>query len=101
MVGAICLLAGLAYWIAGRRNLKICGARRRWTARTWRAVAFSGGLLLVFVISGPADALARQTFWGRTAQLMVLLMVASPLLVLGAPSLRFARLLRRSNQQPG
>ena len=95
MVPVLCLVAGFAYGIAGRRNLKIYRARRRWTTRTWRAAAFFGGLLLVLVIGGPADALARQTFWLRTAQLVLLLMVASPLLVLGAPSPRFARLLRR------
>jgi cytochrome c oxidase assembly factor CtaG len=101
MVGVLCLVVGCGYWVAGRRPLRLYGARRRWTVRTWRAAAFFCALLLILLTTGPADALARQTFWMRTAQLMLLLMVASPLLVLGAPGPRFGRLRRRAGDQRG
>lgn len=91
MVGTLCLIAAIGYWIAGRRPVRLWGARARWTGRAWRTTAFLSALLLIALLCGPLDAVARRTFWLRTADLMALLMLASPLLVLGAPGARVSR----------
>ena len=96
MVSALCLIAAVGYWIAGRRPVRLLSASRRWSVRFSRTGALISALLLVAVICGPLDPVARQTFWLRTTQLVLLLMVAGPLLVLGAPGPRFMRLLRLS-----
>jgi cytochrome c oxidase assembly factor CtaG len=79
----------------------VIDAQPRWGARQWRATAFLSGLLIVAVsLSEPVDAVVRQTFWMRTVQLIVVVMVAAPLLVLGAPAPRLARLLGNSGRGP-
>lgn len=95
MAIALCLTLAVAYLLGGRRPVRVIDARPRWGARQWRATAFSAALVLsALTLSGPGDALARQSFSARTAQLMGLLMMVAPLLVLGAPHPRFSRLLR-------
>jgi len=79
----------------------VIDARPRWGARQWRAAAFLAGLAIIAIsLSGPVDAVVRQTFWMRTVQLIVVVMVAAPLLVLGAPAPRVARLLGQSGRGP-
>jgi putative membrane protein len=96
----ICLLVAVLYVLGGRRPVRVVDSRRRWGPRHWRATAFAAALALVALsLSGPGDALARQSFSARTAQLIVLLMVAAPLLVLGAPKPRIARLLGSDPRQ--
>jgi len=69
------------------------GLRRLWRARPgapagWRAVAFAAGLATVaLALASPLDALSRVRFAAHMAQHMLLIMVAAPLLVLGAPGL--------------
>src|SRR5438309_130335 len=100
MAITICVLLAGLYLLGGRRPVRVVGSRRRWGARHWRATAFAAALALVALsLSGPGDALARQSFSARTTQLMVLLMVAAPLLVLGAPKPRIARLLGSDPRQ--
>jgi cytochrome c oxidase assembly factor CtaG len=99
IVAALCLAAGCAYLLAGRRPLRLYGARRGWTVRRWRAMAFVTSLGLVATVAGLGEVVAAPRFWLRTSQLMLLLMVACPLLVLGAPSARFARLFNRPGQR--
>jgi cytochrome c oxidase assembly factor CtaG len=92
----LCALVAVCYWLGGRRPVRLLDAPRRWNGRHWRATAFLAGLSMVGVgLSGPVDALARASMATRTAQLIVLLMVAAPLLVLGAPEPRLRRLLFR------
>lgn len=91
MVGTLCLIAAIGYWIAGRRPVRLWGAHPRWTRRAWRTTAFLSALLLVALLCGPLDAAVRQNFWLQTAGTMALLMLASPLLVLGAAGARLAR----------
>ncbi len=100
MAITICVLLAGLYLLGGRRPVRVVNSRRRWGARHWRATAFAAALALITLsLSGPGDALARQSFSARTAQLMVLLMVAAPLLVLGAPQPRIARLLGSDPRQ--
>jgi len=95
----VSLLLAVVYLLGGRRPVRLLGAPRRWNARRWRVTAFFTGLVMVVVLlSGPADALARQSFSARTAQLIGLVMVAAPLLVLGAPQPRWRRLIGRPIQ---
>jgi len=68
------------------------GVRRAWTAagpgrvvRTGEAVSFAAGLLAVAVALGPLDARAAASLTAHMAQHVVLLVVAAPLLALGAP----------------
>jgi putative membrane protein len=94
MVYLFCVLAATGYWLGGRRPVRVIDARRRWTARHWRAAAFAAGLAIVVIaIAEPVDALVRQSLSLRTSQIVVLAMVAGPLLVLGAPLPRWKRLL--------
>jgi cytochrome c oxidase assembly factor CtaG len=92
----LCLILVVLYLLGGRRPVRLLQAPRRWNARRWRATAFCAALVMTAVVlSGPVDALARQSFSARTAQLIGLLMVAAPLLVLGAPQPRLRRLIGR------
>jgi cytochrome c oxidase assembly factor CtaG len=94
MVAALCAIVFFGYMLGSRRPVRVVGSRRRWGARQWRTTAFTTGLGIVLVsLYEPIDAIVRQTFWARTAQLMILVMVAAPLLVVGGPTPRFQRLL--------
>lgn len=77
----------LAGWRYGR------GVRALWQragpgrgVSRWRVAAFSGGLLALFVaLVSPLDALSGALFSAHMVQHLLLIMVAAPLLVLGAP----------------
>jgi putative membrane protein len=54
----------------------------------WRAIAFSAGLLIVLaVLISPLDPLGEQLGWVHMIQHMILMTVAAPLFVAGAPGL--------------
>jgi cytochrome c oxidase assembly factor CtaG len=94
MAIAVCLALAVAYLLGGRRPVRLMNARPRWGPRQWRASAFAAAVVAIGLsLSGPGDALARHSFSTRTVLLMGLIMVVAPLLVLGAPHPRFARLL--------
>lgn len=69
------------------------GVRRVWRSagpgrgvRRWQAACFAAGIvLLVVALIGPLDALGGVLFAGHMTQHMVLMSVAAPLIVLGAP----------------
>jgi putative membrane protein len=69
------------------------GLRRLWrqagTGRgvaCWQAATFAGGLLAVFVaVISPVDALGEALFSAHMLQHLLLVLVAAPMLVLGAP----------------
>jgi len=93
MLAALAVVLGALYLLGGRRPVRVLDQRPRWSARRWRAVAFFTGLGLVVFLAGPVDGLARQSFWARVAELMILVMVVAPLLVLGSPRPRWRRLM--------
>jgi cytochrome c oxidase assembly factor CtaG len=96
MALGLSLVLGVLYLLGGRRPVRLLDARPQWTSRHWRAAAFFVGIGLVAIgLSGPVDGLARASLATRTAQLVVLLMLAAPLIVVGAPEPRFRRLLVR------
>ena len=66
-------------WIRARKT-------RPKQLRPWRLVAFLSGLLSVFVaIASPLDTLSESLLFMHMAQHFVLMSVAPPLIVLGAP----------------
>ena len=65
---------------------------RRRRVLPWRGMCFAGGLLVVLVaLDSPVERLADDWFWAHMLQHVLLMMVAAPLLVLGAPWLPFWR----------
>lgn len=54
--------------------------------RRWQVGAFGGGLLALFIaLVSPLEALSGVLFWAHMTQHLTLILVAAPLLVLGAP----------------
>lgn len=52
----------------------------------WQAAAFGGGLIALFIaLISPLDALSEALFSAHMVQHVILILVAAPLLVLGAP----------------
>lgn len=84
-IGALLLLA---LWIAGGRR-PVAGARVR-REPAWRTAAFLGGLA---ALAGPEllSQGAESLFWVHMDQHLLLLTVAPPLLLLGAPWTRALR----------
>jgi putative membrane protein len=67
--------------------------------RVWQAAAYACGLAaLVLALVSPLDALAEALFAAHMVQHLVLLLVAAPLLVLGAPLVPALWALRRARR---
>jgi putative membrane protein len=66
-----------------------------------RALAFWSGLAAILLaLDTPLESLARQLFWAHMTQHLLLIMVAAPLLVVGAPWLQIMRGLPVSVRRP-
>ena len=84
---SVLLALALAAWVYAR------GLRALWRSaglgrgvRTWQAAAYAGGLLTVFVaLCSPLDALSSALFSAHMVQHLLLILVAAPALILGAP----------------
>jgi putative membrane protein len=82
----LALATALALHLAGERRAVALRRRRRDTRAKWRAWSFYAGLLTIFVaLDTPIDSLSQQLFWVHMIQHVLLLTVAPPLIVLGAP----------------
>jgi putative membrane protein len=92
VVGTIAVSA-LWYWRGSRRpSLRAVGTTVKRRPLPWRALCFAAGLFVVLVaLDSPAERLADDWFWAHMLQHVLLMMVAAPLLVLGAPWLPFWR----------
>ncbi|MEO7986220.1 MAG: cytochrome c oxidase assembly protein [Gemmatimonadales bacterium] len=85
------LLTGLAM----ASGVYAVGVRRLWRAAGtghgvtwWQAACYGAGIAaLVVALVSPLDAFGEALFWGHMVQHLVLILVAAPLLVLGAPML--------------
>ncbi len=87
------LLLTLVLYLRGWRALRVT---RPDQIPTWRAAAFLGGLLSVWVaIASPLDALSGVLLTAHMVQHLLLMAVAPPLLVLGAPIVPMLRGLPR------
>src|SRR5438128_613460 len=82
------------YWRGSRRpNLRaVAPTFRRPRVLPWRGLCFAAGLVAVVIaLDSPVERLADDWFWAHMLQHVLLLMVAAPLLVLGAPWMPFWR----------
>ena len=76
-------LTAILYLWGGHRRAHASSADRL------RAMAFWSGLgVIVLAVDTPLETLARQVFWAHMTQHLLLIMVAAPLLVVGAPWLQ-------------
>ena len=76
----------LALHLQGERRAAIITGRPRGTSARWRAASFYAGLAtIVIALLGPIDSLAETLFWVHMVQHVLLMTVAAPLIVLGAP----------------
>ncbi|MEP6796853.1 MAG: cytochrome c oxidase assembly protein [Lapillicoccus sp.] len=77
---------------------------RRYPENGWprkRTCSFLTGLaLLLFVIDGPVGAYDDDFFWAHMVQHMTIMMVAAPLLLLGAPVLLALRVVPSRHRHP-
>jgi putative membrane protein len=78
------LVAVALYGLGARRRLRLVGAvNPEWR---WRGACFLGGLAaIVFVLGPTVDRWADELLWVHMLQHVVLMSVAPPLIVLGAP----------------
>jgi cytochrome c oxidase assembly factor CtaG len=87
-------LVGLAYWYL-RADWRLAARGRRWPGR--RTLAFMAGLLAVDVaLQSPVATFTGSYFEAHVTQHLLLMVVAPPLLALGAPS---TLLLQSSSRQ--
>jgi cytochrome c oxidase assembly factor CtaG len=75
-----------ALHLAGERRIARMRRRPRDRSARWRSCSFYAGLLTIVVaLKGPIDNYAEQLFWVHMIQHVLLLTVAAPLIVMGAP----------------
>jgi putative membrane protein len=81
------------YWRGSRRpSLRAVAPAVSRRVVPWRALCFASGLVAVVVaLDSPLERLADDWFWAHMLQHVLLMMVAAPLLVLGAPWMPFWR----------
>jgi cytochrome c oxidase assembly factor CtaG len=93
-VPVVLLLAAAVGYLAGVRALRRSQPGRPWPRRC--TVSFLSGLALVWVvILGPIGAYDDIFFWSHMVQHIVLMMLAAPLILLGAPVLLLLRVSNR------
>lgn len=94
---AVLLVAGM-YWLGGRRFRAACRmgtiSHERMRAERRRSACFVLGLVaIVFALQEPMDHWADRLFWVHMVQHMLLIVVAAPLIVIGAPWMRVFKAL--------
>lgn len=88
----VLLLSGVWYWGGSRRPRLHLAGRRRPATPPWRALAFYSALAAIaLALFDPVDSMATKLLWAHMLQHLLLMAVAAPLLVLGAPWLPFWR----------
>ena len=82
---ALLSLVGCLHVLGEHRAVRLLG-RPRSRRERWRAASFYAGLLVILAaLASPIDTLAEKLFWVHMTQHVLLLTVAAPLIVLGAP----------------
>lgn len=82
---ALLSLVGCLHVLGEHRAVRLLG-RPRSRRERWRAASFYAGLLVILAaLASPIDTLAEKLFWVHMSQHVLLLTVAAPLIVLGAP----------------
>jgi putative membrane protein len=78
--------AAFTLHLAGERRAAAMRRRPRGRQARWRAGSFYAGLLtIVIALVSPIDSLSQKLFWVHMIQHVLLLTIAAPLIVLGAP----------------
>lgn len=97
----IVTVSAVWYWRGSRRpSLRAVGAPRR-RVFPWRGLCFAAGLATIVVaLDSPLERLADGYFWAHMLQHVLLMLVAAPLIVLGAPWLPFWRPLPLGIRRP-
>jgi putative membrane protein len=98
-VGLVGVAAGVvAAYLAGVQRLRATPGGSVWS---WRRYPFVAGLaVLVAVLLPPLEPVVEESFPAHMAQHIVLLLVAAPLLALGAPGLPLLLALPRRWRRP-
>jgi putative membrane protein len=97
---AFTILAPAMLYYEGLQRMRRAGTRR--PPRLWRRVAFFGGLLVIIVaLESPLDGWADRLLWVHMVQHELLIMVAAPLLVMGAPLLPWLQAIPVSLRRAG
>jgi putative membrane protein len=82
---ALLSLVGCLHVLGEHRAVRLLGRPRSRRDR-WRAASFYCGLLVILAaLATPIDTLSEKLFWVHMVQHVMLLTVAAPLIVLGAP----------------
>lgn len=102
VIYGLLLASAVWYWLGTRRpRLQVVSAGRRRVRHRWRTLAFYAGLVsILLALTGPVDRLADTLLWAHMLQHLLLMLVAAPLLVLGAPWLPFWRPLPLGFRRP-
>lgn len=96
-VGASCGLVSLFYAIGVTRAQRLGRA----TPSPWRRISFGSGIALILIsLIGPVDTLSGQYFTMHMIQHLLLMLVAPPLLLVGAPVVMVLRGLPPFLQRP-
>jgi putative membrane protein len=78
--------AAFTLHLAGERRAAAMRRRPRDRQARWRACSFYAGLLtIVIALVSPIDSLSQKLFWVHMIQHVLLLTIAAPLIVVGAP----------------
>ena len=87
------VVVAAAWYASGMRHrrLRLVGRRSRRPSDLWRPLCFYSGLLSIVVALVPLDHAADELFWAHMVQHVLLMLVAAPLIVLGAPWMPFWR----------
>jgi cytochrome c oxidase assembly factor CtaG len=82
---AVLSLLACLHLLGEHRAVRLLG-RPRSSRERWRAASFYAGLLVILAaLASPIDTLAEKLFWVHMTQHVMLLTIAAPLIVLGAP----------------
>jgi len=82
---AVLSLLACLHVLGEHRAVRLLG-RPRSRRERWRAASFYAGLVVILgALATPIDTLAEKLFWVHMTQHVMLLTIAAPLIVLGAP----------------
>ena len=95
-LATVAVLCAVAYWYL-RADWRLAGRGRRWPAR--RTASFMLGLVSIdLAIQSPVATFTASYFQAHVVQHLLLMVVAPPLLALGAPSTLFLQTSSRSRK---
>jgi putative membrane protein len=83
IVGTTAIWYWRGSWLSA---LRAVAAQRRRRPLPWRGACFGAGLIVILVaLDSPLERRAHEFFWAHMLQHVLLMMMAAPLIVLGAP----------------